>query len=94
MVLFQAVFKKPAELVIAAQDYWFEPAWQTVALGTTVRWVNHDAESHTVTHELKRFDAEIWPGESLSFTFTDPGVYFYYCEPHEWMIGEITVVAS
>ncbi len=82
------------ELAIAASDYWFEPAWPTVRAGTTVRWTNHDAESHTVTEEWKRFDAEIWPAESFSFTFTEPGVYFYYCEPHGWMIGEITVVAN
>jgi plastocyanin len=63
-----------------------------VPAGTTVRWINGDAESHTVTEDLGRFDAEIWPGESFSFTFSEPGVYFYYCKPHDWMIGEITVV--
>ena len=80
------------ELKIAVQDYWFEPTYQTVFVGTTVTWTNGDDESHTVTNELGMFDQEIWPGEIWSYTFTQPGVYFYYCQPHDWMIGEVTVV--
>jgi plastocyanin len=80
------------QLNIAAQDYWFEPTYQTVPLGTTVTWTNRDDESHTVTNDLGVFDQEVWPGESWSYTFTQPGVYFYFCQPHDWMIGEITVV--
>ena len=82
------------DLKIAVQDYWFEPTYQRVSVGTTVEWTNGDDESHTVTNDLGMFDQEIWPGETWSYTFTQPGVYFYYCQPHDWMIGEITVVGS
>ena len=79
------------ELKVDARDYWFEPTYKTVPVGTTVTWTNGDDESHTVTSDLGLFDQEIWPGDSWSYTFTEPGVYFYYCQPHDWMIGEITV---
>jgi plastocyanin len=81
-----------SELRVDAKDYWFEPTYRTVPVGTTVTWVNGDDESHTVTNDLGLFDEEIWPGDTWSYTFTEPGVYFYYCQPHDWMIGEITVV--
>jgi nitrite reductase (NO-forming) len=34
------------------------------------------------------------PGESWSFTFTQPGIYDYYCIPHPYMRGHITVLAA
>ena len=84
-------FAQGDEVRVDAKDYWFEPTYRTVSVGTTVTWVNGDDESHTVTNDLGLFDEEIWPGDSWSYTFTQPGVYFYYCQPHDWMIGEITV---
>ena len=87
-------FAQNDEVRVDAKDYWFEPTYRTVPVGTTVTWVNGDDESHTVTNDLGIFDEEIWPGDSWSYTFTQPGVYFYYCQPHDWMIGEITVVGS
>ena len=36
----------------------------------------------------------IQPGKSYSFTFTIPGEYEYYCIPHPFMIGHITVLPS
>lgn len=80
------------ELKIEARDYWFEPTYEAVPVGTIATWTNTDDESHTVTNDLGLFNQEIWPGETWSYTFTQPGVYFYFCQPHDWMIGEITVV--
>lgn len=36
----------------------------------------------------------IEPGQSWSFTFTTPGTYQYYCIPHPFMKGQITVLPS
>ena len=36
----------------------------------------------------------IAPGKSYSFTFTTPGEYDYYCIPHTFMRGHITVLPS
>ena len=38
------------------------------------------------------FDASLdGKGKSFSFTFSQPGIYTYYCDRHEHMRGEIEV---
>jgi plastocyanin len=72
----------------------FEPKTITVAPGTTVRWVNHGKERHTVTSRDGLFDSgELSPGASYSVTFTRPGTYHYFCRPHEkmGMVGTVVV---
>ncbi|HUH87449.1 MAG TPA: plastocyanin/azurin family copper-binding protein [Pusillimonas sp.] len=88
---------------------WFRPAGLLIQPGQTIRWTNHDAgNSHTATaYHPERYGkqrripehAEPWdsgfllPGESFSVTLTVPGVYDYYCLPHEHagMVGRIIV---
>lgn len=82
----------------------FRPAEVRVRAGGTVRWVNADAAFHTVTSsdsaEVRRpngvFDAVLdTPGEESTRTFTQPGRFPYYCQPHaEFMAGTVTVVAE
>jgi plastocyanin len=84
----------PAEgqpFIVTARQSSFEPGFPAVPLGTTVVWVNRDRELHTVTSDIGLFDLEVEPGARVSMTFTEAGVYFYFCLPHDWMIGEITV---
>jgi plastocyanin len=80
--------------VVVARQYTFSPPFPTVPVGTTVTWVNRDREAHTITGDAGLFNVEIGPREAFSYTFDQPGVYFYYCLPHDWMIGEVTVVAG
>lgn len=88
---------------------WFRPAGLLIEPGQTVRWTNHDAgNSHTATAyhptlygKQQRIPdgAAPWdsgfllPDDSFQFTFTVPGVYDYYCLPHEHagMVGRIIV---
>lgn len=88
---------------------WFDPIGIRVRVGQSVRWTNREAgNSHTSTaYHPDNFDrprripsdAEAWdsgyllPGESFSATFTLPGVFDYYCLPHEMagMVGRIVV---
>jgi len=76
---------------VVADDFTFEPAYLTVPVGTTVVWTNADREAHTITSDEGVFDGEIGPSQSYRYTFLEPGIYFYFCKPHDWMIGEITV---
>jgi len=79
----------------------FSPRELSVPAGTTVRWVNGDAMLHTVTSGESdgtvgtadgRFDSGfLEPGDSFTFTFTEPGTYRYFCLPHPFMTGTITV---
>lgn len=88
---------------------WFRPRGLLIQPGQTVRWRNQDAgNSHTATAYHPALygrpqripdGAEPWdsgfllPGEGFSVTLTVPGVYDYYCLPHEHagMVGRIVV---
>lgn len=90
-------------------DVWFDPLGLHIQPGQTLRWTNRDpGNSHTVTayhpaifDRLQRIPkgAEPWnsgyllPNETYSVTLTLPGVYDYYCVPHEHagMVGRIVV---
>lgn len=91
------------------EDTWFEPNGIAVAVGTRVRFVNEDlGNSHTATTyhpdlygRALRIPAaaEPWdsgfllPGEQFDVVLSVPGVYDYYCIPHEMhgMVGRIVV---
>lgn len=88
---------------------WFDPVGLWVAPGTSVRFTNRDpGNSHTATsyhpqiHDRKRripAGADPWdsgfllPDEHFETTLSVPGVYDYYCLPHEMaaMVGRIVV---
>jgi plastocyanin len=84
---------------IAAEKVKFAPVDLRVAPGTTVVWTNNDPFAHTITSDDGLFDSGlINQGETFSFTFTEPGVYQYYCQPHggpglSGMSGTIVVEA-
>ena len=91
------------------EHVWFTPHGLAVAPGTTLRFVNRDpTNSHTATAyhpaDLGRplripRGAEPWnsgyllPKEVFEVRLTVPGVYDYYCQPHEFsgMVGRIVV---
>lgn len=88
---------------------WFDPVGLRIQPGQTVRWVNRDrGNAHTATaYHPDNFDkprripsaAQPWnsdyllPEEDFSVTLTEPGVYDYFCIPHEQagMVGRIVV---
>ncbi len=73
----------------------------TVTVGTTVRWVNNDSIAHTVTSGDSDgavgnadgiFDSGFLnEGDSFVYTFEEPGEFPYFCIPHPWMKGSVTV---
>jgi plastocyanin len=90
---------------------WFDPIGLHVEPGTIVRWVVQE-NVHTTTAYHPRNDnhplriperAVSWdsgflvnPGDHFDVTLTVPGVYDYYCMPHEavGMVGRIIVGKS
>lgn len=88
---------------------WYDPVGLAITPGTTLRFVNRDpANSHTATaYHPALFEraaripdgAAPWnsdfllPDESFEVTLEVPGVYDYYCLPHEMagMVGRIVV---
>jgi plastocyanin len=87
---------------------WFDPIGLFVEPGTTVRWIVRE-NVHTTTAYHPRNDhhslriperARSWdsgvlvnPGDHFEVTLTVPGVYDYFCAPHEsaGMVGRIVV---
>jgi plastocyanin len=76
------------------QSYRFAPAAVVVEAGSTVTWTNHDNFTHNVTFEGSA-PLAMAPGESVSHTFTTPGLYPYVCSLHpNDMKGSVLVTGS
>jgi plastocyanin len=77
---------------ITIDDFTYTPAAVTVARGTTVRWVNHDEEPHTVTSATGAFaSAGLVKDDSFAQTFTTRGTYQYFCALHPHMKATVVV---
>ena len=79
------------------QVFQFQPVTVEVKARTAVTWTNRDDIEHTVTsgdpeHRTGRFDLRL-PGRGTTTTlsFSEPGVYSYFCDRHPSMRGEIRV---
>lgn len=74
-------------------SYVFEPEAITVPAGTEVTWTNND----NFTHSVRLVDdgnvvLTMKPGESVSFTFEEPGLHDYDCSLHATdMTGTVLV---
>ena len=79
---------------IAIDNFAFGPQSITVAAGTTVTWINHDDEPHTVVSadDPKTFKSgPLDTDDRFTFTFTKPGTYKYFCSIHPHMTGTVVV---
>ena len=66
-----------------------------IGVNNTVTWINNDDAPHTVTATNDNFNSgNMNPGQSWTYTFTEPGTYTYYCTYHPWMTGTIIVESS
>lgn len=75
------------------QSEWgYEPREIQVPAGTTVTFVNTGDEFHTVTEDTARvFDIAARAGETVTYTFGEPGRFPYHCGVHPEMKGVIHV---
>lgn len=71
----------------------FTPATITVSVGTTVKWTNKDAVSHTVTSDTGTVlnSGNIAANGTFSFMFTTAGTYNYHCGIHPSMVAKVVV---
>lgn len=86
---------------VSASGVSFSPANVSINVGDAVRWTS--SGSHTVTSGTgaadpnagNEFDRTLPAGQSFQHTFSAPGVYHYFCRPHEGsgMKGTVTVTA-
>ena len=78
------------EIIIESNS--FKPGSLTIKAGDTVKWINKDSYSHTVTAKAGEFDSgNMASGAEFSFTFDKEGTYDYICGIHTFMTGKIIV---
>ncbi|MDO8518029.1 MAG: cupredoxin family copper-binding protein [bacterium] len=81
------------EITVEIANMAFPSSTITVRPGTKVTWVNKDVARHNVLADDGSFKTElIGRGESVSVTFQKEGAFSYYCGPHPFMKGVVTVV--
>jgi plastocyanin len=86
------------------RPFGFEPESVTISAGTTVRWVNTTEVFHTVTFSDSveervsngTFDQSLFAaGATVERTFTGPGTFAYFCQPHSaFMFATISVTEA
>jgi plastocyanin len=70
----------------------FQPNRIEITVGTTVAWTNGDPLEHSVTAVDRSFDSGlIASGTTWRYTFTKPGTYQFFCQPHPFMKGVVIV---
>jgi plastocyanin len=89
-----------APIVVHAKDFAYKPLELTIAVATTVTFVNDDDTAHTVTaaslgdDKKPIFDSgNLDKGQKWSFTFKKPGTYQYLCGYHAFMKAKIVVTS-
>jgi plastocyanin len=86
-----------AGAAVAIQTFQFQPSPVEIKTGTKVTWTNRDDITHTVTagtpeNRSGRFDLPMnGKDQTVTFTFSEPGTYAYFCARHESMRGEVRV---
>jgi plastocyanin len=92
-----------ASVEVQARERRFVPAWVVVDPDTTVTWKNNDPVAHHIHRTPgtpligRRFGVHtigFRPGDSYSFTFAQPGKYFYTCSLHPGMNGIVEVASA
>jgi plastocyanin len=92
MLAFGSVAAQDATNVVAIDNFAFTPPELTVAVGTTVKWVNHDDVPHLVVNKDKAFRSKaLDTDDSFSYTFASAGTFDYFCALHPHMVGKVIV---
>ena len=70
----------------------YAPDELTVAVGTTVTWMNTDSIAHTSTSDVTGWNSgTLAPGGQFSFAFQTAGTFPYHCTIHPGMVGTVVV---
>jgi plastocyanin len=94
MVAFGTVAAEDAKdsNVVTIDNFSFAPGDLTVAVGTTVKFVNHDDIPHNIVNKDKVFRSKpLDTDDSYSYTFASAGTFDYFCGLHPKMVGKIIV---
>lgn len=73
------------------KDFAFDPETVKINPGTTVRWTNKGDSVHTVVFDDGVSSGKLKKGDTFERTFSENGVYNYYCSIHPSMKGTVIV---
>lgn len=77
---------------VIIDNYAFSPIALTVKVGTTVTWINHDEDAHTVdSTQGKIKSGTLNKGDRYDFRFSEACEFPFYCRFHPKMTGKIIV---
>lgn len=80
----------PVEIAIV--NFKFVPAMVEVKVGQKITVTNEDEVVHTLTADDDSFDSgNLAQGKSYTFTVKKAGDYPYFCRPHQYMTGMLSV---
>src|SRR3990172_1448348 len=93
LVLLLVACAKENRIMIKDEAPWFFPTILEINVGDTVMW---DDTMSPVVHPIKTLSGpeELGSGhfkETWEYTFTEQGIYHYYCPVHPYMQGYIGV---
>jgi plastocyanin len=92
MLAAASVAAQDATNVVTIDNFTFTPPKLTVAVGTTVKWINHDDIPHLVVSKDKAFRSKaLDTDDSFSYTFASAGTFDYFCALHPHMVGKVIV---
>ena len=75
---------------IGIKSFSFEPETLTVKKGTIVTWTNYDSAPHQIK-STAFVSSQLNKNQTYSFTFSQTGIFEYYCSLHPSMLGKIIV---
>ncbi|MDD5528210.1 MAG: cupredoxin family copper-binding protein [Patescibacteria group bacterium] len=78
------------QIPVNIQNFSFNPAEATIAVGDTVVWTNSDSVPHQIASASFN-SAPLSQGDTFSQKFTAAGTYAYHCAIHPSMTGKIIV---
>ncbi len=91
----------PVSLRVTTVQFRFVPDQVVSRFGDSLVYTNADVVEHNVVSERLGPDGKplfqtdlIAPGESAQVAGVErlrPGTYAFYCAPHPWMVGDLTV---
>ena len=82
---------------IFISGFTFSPASKTISAGTTIKWINKDNSTHTVTSGIPGTPSGIFNSGNFgqngefSFKFDQVGTFKYFCNIHTSMTATIIV---
>jgi plastocyanin len=88
---------KPGANEVFMEDDEFVPESKTVAVGTTIKWINKESEKHNVISGTPDSPSGLFKSgkmkenDEFTYKFTKAGTFTYFCSYHEDMTGTIIV---